>query len=93
MFPNSTLVIDVLHENNSQPTLKNVLQITIYNKGSKPFNYAGIPFATGESFVAEYCGAKFEFDIAKLKFDGSTTAENHAIVMYNQLHELTPQNC
>jgi len=93
MFPNAALIEEDFHTDPVQPTIKNVLQITIYNNGSKPFTLGYREYKKGESYIVDPCGAKFEFDISKLKFSGTNPKENHAIASYHVYQAPVTNNC
>jgi hypothetical protein len=91
MYPKSTLVEESIHENAIQPKIKNVLQISIYNNGTKPFTINSRTFENDETYHVDSCGAAFDFDINKLKFTGANATENHAVISYHVLQETQQQ--
>jgi hypothetical protein len=96
MYPKATLVEEQIFENAQRPKIKNVLQISIYNNGTKPFVINGRTYENDETYHVDSCGASFDFDISKLKFSGTSATENNAMLSYHTLQviEVTqPQNC
>lgn len=99
MYPKATLVEQSIFENTMQPKFKNVLQISIYNNGTKPFKINGRSYENDETYHIDSCGATFDFDINKLKFTGTNTVENHAVLSFHvlidneQTTQVNPKSC
>ena len=72
--------------------LKDLLHLTIRNEGTKDFIVSKAIVKPGESFNIPPAGhLGMQSNILKVKFTGSTTAENNAYVTKSYLS--TAQNC
>ena len=73
--------------------LDKVLQLTIYNQGTKPMIVYNQEVPFGERWVLPPSNTECEFDWEEVSFTGATATENKALIFYQRLsEELIPSN-
>jgi len=69
--------------------LKNVVQLTVHNQGTRNITVYGQVVLPNATWDLPSSNTKCEFDLKELEFDGTTSLENKALIFYQKVTETT----